>query len=69
MEILVDYAKRETVTLRELLPKWWGAERYRAGQDRAWHGETPQSAAPTAPLFGEPELVKKSRRVCARRRK
>ena len=28
MEILVDYAKRETVTLRELLPKWWGAERY-----------------------------------------
>lgn len=29
MEILVDYAKRETVTLRELLPKWWGAERYK----------------------------------------
>ena len=28
MEILVDYAKRETVTLRELLPKWWGTERY-----------------------------------------
>ena len=28
MEIRVDYAKRKTVTLRELLPKWWGAERY-----------------------------------------
>lgn len=27
-EILVDYASRETVTLRELTPKWWGKERY-----------------------------------------
>lgn len=26
-EILVDYASRETVTLRELTPKWWGKER------------------------------------------
>ena len=25
-EILVDYASRETVTLRELTPKWWGKE-------------------------------------------
>ena len=28
MEILVDYEKRETVRLRELLPAWWGTERY-----------------------------------------
>lgn len=29
MEILVNYEKRETVRLRELLPVWWGTERYR----------------------------------------
>ena len=28
MEIMVDYEKRETVTLEELLPNWWGVERY-----------------------------------------
>lgn len=28
MEILVHYEKRETVTLKELMPKWWGKERY-----------------------------------------
>lgn len=28
MEILVDYEKREVVTLKELMPKWWGTERY-----------------------------------------
>ncbi len=28
MEILVDYEKRETVRLRELLPAWWGTGRY-----------------------------------------
>ena len=28
MEIMVDYDKRETVTLAELLPNWWGVERY-----------------------------------------
>jgi len=28
MEIMVDYEKRETVTLKELLPQWWGYERY-----------------------------------------
>lgn len=28
MEILVDYEKREIVTLKELMPKWWGKERY-----------------------------------------
>lgn len=28
MEIMVDYETRETVTLKELLPKWWGKERY-----------------------------------------
>lgn len=28
MEIMVDYQSRETVTLKELLPNWWGEERY-----------------------------------------
>lgn len=32
MEILVDYQKRETVTLAELLPKWWGTERYQEAE-------------------------------------
>ena len=27
-EIMVDYEKRETVTLGELMPAWWGEERY-----------------------------------------
>lgn len=29
MEILVDYASRETVRLAELIPGWWGMERYK----------------------------------------
>jgi len=29
MEILVDYDSRQTVTLGELLPAWWGDGRYR----------------------------------------
>ena len=29
MEILVDYASRETVTLGELMPAWWGEDRCR----------------------------------------
>ena len=28
MEIMVDYEKRETVTLDQLIPNWWGLERY-----------------------------------------
>ncbi len=28
MEILVDYDSRQTVTLGELIPHWWGMERY-----------------------------------------
>lgn len=28
-EIMVDYDSRETVTLKELMPAWWGKERYR----------------------------------------
>ena len=28
MENLVDYEKREIFTLKELMPKWWGKERY-----------------------------------------
>ena len=34
MEILVDYETRETVTLKELLPNWWGLERYGADPRR-----------------------------------
>ncbi len=29
-EIMVDYAARETVTLGELMPNWWGMYRYEA---------------------------------------
>ena len=29
MEIMLDYGKRETVALKELLPNWWGKERCR----------------------------------------
>lgn len=28
MEIMVDYDTRETVTLKELMPDWWGKDRY-----------------------------------------
>lgn len=28
MEIMVDYDSRRTITLSELLPLWWGEERY-----------------------------------------
>ncbi len=28
-EIMVDYGKREIITLEKLLPNWWGEERYR----------------------------------------
>ncbi len=28
MEIMVDYEKRETITLEKLIPQWWGSERY-----------------------------------------
>ena len=28
-EILVDYASRTTVTLGDLMPNWWGYERYK----------------------------------------
>lgn len=34
MEILVDYETGETVTLKELLPNWWGLERYGADARR-----------------------------------
>ena len=33
MEIMVDYEKRETVTLKELMPNWWGKERYRNAKE------------------------------------
>lgn len=28
MEIMLDYENRETVTLSDLTPNWWGWERY-----------------------------------------
>ena len=28
MEIMVDFDKRETMRLKELIPNWWGYERY-----------------------------------------
>lgn len=38
MEILVDYEKRETVTLKELLPNWWGIDRYEAQKSQKGEG-------------------------------
>lgn len=35
MEIMVDFAKRETVTLKELMPQWWGKERYAEAKSKA----------------------------------
>ena len=32
MEIMVDYESRTAVTLRELMPNWWGKERYEAAR-------------------------------------
>ena len=32
MEFMVDYEKRETVTLKELLPGWWGKDRKKAAE-------------------------------------
>lgn len=34
MEIMYDYAARETVTLGELMPNWWGWERYTASKEQ-----------------------------------
>jgi len=33
-EIMVDYAERRTVTLKELIPAWWGKERYAAAKKK-----------------------------------
>lgn len=33
MEIMVDYGKRKTIRLGELVPSWWGDSRYRTGED------------------------------------
>ena len=33
LEILVDYESRQTVTLGELMPAWWGESRYRASAE------------------------------------
>lgn len=28
MEIMEDFEQRKTVTLKELMPNWWGKDRY-----------------------------------------
>ncbi len=33
MEIMTDYKSRRTVTLGELVPGWWGEQRYLTGND------------------------------------
>ena len=33
MEIMTDYETRKTVTLKELIPNWWGESRYKTGKD------------------------------------
>lgn len=33
MEIMTDFSSRRTVTLGELMPGWWGEERYKTGKD------------------------------------
>lgn len=33
MEIMLDYAQGEVVTLKELIPYWWGTERYQNETD------------------------------------
>lgn len=33
MEIMTDYETRRTVTLKELIPNWWGESRYKTGKD------------------------------------
>jgi len=32
-QILVDYDQRQTITLGELMPNWWGEERYAGGAE------------------------------------
>lgn len=33
MEIMIDFQKRKTVTLNELIPNWWGWERYESQEN------------------------------------
>lgn len=33
VEIMIDYEKRETITLKELMPNWWGKERYQKAKE------------------------------------
>lgn len=34
-EIMVDFPKRETVRLKELIPNWWGTERYAKSKEQS----------------------------------
>ena len=45
MEIMVNYETRETVTLKELMPNWWGKECYADAAAKleavfSWNGKT-----------------------------
>ena len=57
MEILVDYETRETVTLRELMPDWWGKERYAEAPDDG------AAAAGEASTAGDRRLRRKIMRL------
>ena len=43
-EIMVDYESRSTVTLGELMPMWWGDERYKAEDITYRHAECSDAA-------------------------
>ncbi|WEV43902.1 cytidine deaminase [Lactobacillus sp. ESL0684] len=34
LEFMVDYQKRQTITLNELMPNWWGNERYQSAKQK-----------------------------------
>lgn len=36
MEIMIDYERREIITLNELLPKWWGMDRYNQAESKLY---------------------------------
>lgn len=38
LEIMVNYEKRETITFKELMPLWWGKERYRESKEATNEG-------------------------------
>ena len=37
IEILMDYSSRKAVTLKELIPAWWGEDRFAASEESQWN--------------------------------